>query len=891
MKSTPYKEMALSFISSQSRVDCSRPSSSTNREVHSLGKPTLQSLMRRENFTSSAHSDSSAHPTVSYRSSLNLKWKSHQFTKEEGDSASGDARLSKKNETGEQFSQLASHGRQRRENGGGGSSVFWRECKTESLVRREAIFFNYLLTKSAQNTGSDGAAIQGAAAVIPTSSVVSSVASLPSRDDDDVVAMPQVDQPSAFALMWDVSRVAATSHLLGGDGSFFLRKEFMSEGGGSFVLPSNSERTDAANGAPPISVRYLLKLFGNERTYQLSGIEAERSRLHKASSFLLTESYDCTLADYLKAHTTLDAVQLVSWCRQIAFQISEMHRAGVIHSNIHTDTIALSKPKRKDEPQDAQSNNSAPSRRLSDAVPRAPATSDDEQQAVGARNVAEELVDSTNSTSSHQLTTIKISWLYCATMTDLQVVQGLRKQTLSQSRSDPSASEYHVLHTNTLPEHITTLAKTYSAVLPPEWFAAKSSSASPTTQSPVANSPATNDQQASPSAAVTHKLKSVVVPTEKSDAYLFGKFMQHLFTNTMVEFNPQSVISVSSYYLSKTAQALFHECPSRFGKLNRIDEINAESLRHLITAATMDDVQCRWTVGELFCHPFFWTTEAILEFFAVVIEFAFPVPTEGSSRKHGQDLLTPDGKISLRATFKEASLKNLPQTTKKSNITAPELARLKGISKQLSSWVVETRAWMTPELEPWFEAISLEGRDHDVRTSYENLVHQQIEFLLNTYRYLKSGRQLKVICGGNAEVFFQTFVHRMFPTLLFETFAMVFNEEDGPKFSRFLLSKIRLLAVAKHRVQSHFSPRAELAEHYKQFLTVAERLCQEKMRSIHMAGYDHIVQYVGAFPQYPVHIAESDKVQVTKKPPKQKEKASLSHLPKWAQLQLAAAEL
>lgn len=363
---------------------------------------------------------------------------------------------------------------------------------------------------------------------------------------------------------------------------------------------------------------------------------------------------------------------------------------------------------------------------------------------------------------------------------------------------------------------------------------------------------------------------------------------------------------------------LFSECPHKLGKLARVDEINSEALRHLITASTMEDRDTRWSVKEISEHPFFWRVETIIEFMQCVIEFAFPVSgpaienpegdaTEatGTASKTTMAAKTaaaaaPTAKMSLRESFRETVQKSQSQQqTKKLNFTAPELSNLRGISKQLSTWVVEPRNWMTQDVNTWIEELCLEARDHGgaVRTMYENLNHQHVEFLVNVYTYLLNKRRVPTIVdGGDAKTFVSVFLNRMFPTLLMETISMVMNVDDAPKFILHVAAKIRLTWVNRRK-------RASIP-HLQSILSLAESLCREKAKTIVAAGYDHVVQYVGAFPQFPVHIAESERVQVTKKSSssgKQNSsltsggrraggKPNLSTLPKWAQIQIAAAD-
>lgn len=815
------------------------------------------------------------------------------------------------------------------------SSVFWRECRLESFVRREAVFYNYLLTKSNNGSSGDGEVVSS---TIPppvraqTSSNDTCELSITSAAAAaQGILSAQVDQPSMLSLLWSVSQVAKTSHLTGGDGSFFLRREFINgqpaagvgdhklkqaggaaadaSGGNGKSTPTHSRLqsppspTASSNGnpvlmfshssaqqQPPISIDHILKLFGNERTFQpVAGGSAEHQHLYGSKSYLLTESYEVTLAEHIRAQTArgdVDAVVLTEWCRVIASQLAAMHRVGVLHNNIHAESIVLCK------------DHSATSGR---------------------------------SPTTAQLTA-KISWLFCATMQDLQVVRGLRKQTLSQSRADPAHSEFHTLNTSHLPTDLTNLAKSYSSVLPPEWFAmphAQSASlaasvkdsagnrssaslqrqASTATEGGRGNSPFRDESAPSGSGGgelAAAKLRHVVVPTEKSDAFLFGKLLQQLFTNTMVEFNPHSVVSVSSHYLSKgpTQMGAFSECPSKIGTLSRVDEINSECLRHLITAATVEDRETRWSVKDIAEHPFFWSAETIIEFMSCVIEFAFPA--SGPSVDNPQGTLMPSssshpnaapssshsGKQGLRESFRETVQKSqAQQSTKKLNITAPELSSMRGISKQLSTWVVEPRNWITQDVVVWVEQLCLESRDFGgaIRTSYENLNHQQVEFLVNVFLYMRDKRRVPSIADGDAHKFVSQFLNRMFPTLLMETVAMVMSEEDAPKFSVFLTAKIRQNWLSRRK--------REAIPHLQSILSVTESLCREKSKTIAVTGYDHVVQYVGAFPQYPVHIAESERVQVVKKGASssnmnnKRGKPNLSSLPKWAQIQIAAADV
>lgn len=874
--------------------------------------------------------------------------------------------------------------------------MFRRECRLELFVRREAVFYNYLLTKSSATAGqpSDGTVDVGVNASNITTGGENDVCELSLTSvaaaglTDGFSA--QVDQPSMLSVLWSVSQVAKTSHLTGGDGTFFLRKEFIGDGSGasspmkkqqqpqpgrgvSFVNNTSND-ISTTTGAPAsgqheqpaITVHSILKLFGNERTFHpvphdphpnhypaaSSFSSAVVAPLHRSTSYLLTESYECTLADYLRAHTArghVDSVVVYEWCRVIVSQLAQMHRVGVLHNNIHADSIVLCKD--HDSMRNEGSSQQQQQQQHNDAASSSNASSRNVRQ----QRSASQLAGYNNAAGATSQLVAKVSFLYCASMQDLQVVRGLRKQTLSQSRADPVHSEYHTLNTQHLPTELTTLARSYSSVLPPEWFTLPRMPAgsealgggggnSPHNQSSVGLltrhasilAPTEVSHRNSPTHAsevginagedginenlVSAKLRNVVVPTEKSDAFLFGKLLQQVFTGTMVEFNPQSVLSVSSHYLSKgpSQMGLFSECPHKLGKLARVDEINSEALRHLITASTMEDRDTRWSVKEISEHPFFWKVETIIEFMQCVIEFAFPVSgpaienpegdaaeATGTASKTTMAAKTaaaaaPTAKMSLRESFRETVQKSQSQQqTKKLNFTAPELSNLRGISKQLSTWVVEPRNWMTQDVNTWIEELCLEARDHGgaVRTMYENLNHQHVEFLVNVYTYLLNKRRVPTIVdGGDAKTFVSVFLNRMFPTLLMETISMVMNVDDAPKFILHVAAKIRLTWVNRRK-------RASIP-HLQSILSLAESLCREKAKTIVAAGYDHVVQYVGAFPQFPVHIAESERVQVTKKSSssgKQNSsltsggrraggKPNLSTLPKWAQIQIAAAD-
>jgi hypothetical protein len=867
---------------------------------------------------------------------------------------------------------------------GSTTSVFRRECRLELFVRREAVFYNYLLMKSSGNQSSDSVA--DLVDVANASNITTgggrgeeedlfelSLNSVAAAGLSDGLSA-QVDQPSMLSMLWSVSQVAKTSHLTGGDGTFFLRKEFFGDGGqfsgnsspvkankqssvpplnASFASNHNYSSTIAnAPGQrepPAITIHSILRLFGNERTFHPvphdphpnhpSASTTSLAPLHRATSYLLTESYECTLADYLRTHTArdhVDSVIVFEWCRVIAKQLAEMHRVGVLHNNIHADSIVLCKDHNTSEttqqqrddggshhPQPFNDAGSSASSKHGHHHHRQSACRGGGAAGSGARLIA------------------KVSFLYCASMQDLQVVRGLRKQTLSQSRADPVHSEYHTLNTQHLPTEMTALAKSYSSVLPPEWFtlprlAPSGSESSPHNQSSAGLltrhasivAPTEASQRNSPTHGeggggggggedgandlhMSAKLRNVVVPTEKSDAFLFGKLLQQIFTGTMVEFNPQSVLSVSSHYLSKgpSQMGLFAECPHKLGKLARVDEINSEALRHLITASTMEDRETRWSVKEISEHPFFWRVDTIIEFMQCVIEFAFPVSGAAIENPDGDaDVLKaatssntksvnspPSAKLGLRESFREVVQKSQSQQqTKKLNFTAPELSSLRGTSKQLSTWVVEPRNWITQDVSTWIEELCLEARDFGgaVRTTYENLNHQQVEFLVNVYSYLLNKRRVPTIVdGGDAATFVSVFLNRMFPTLLMETISMVMNVDDAPKFILYVAAKIRQTWVNRRK--------RAIIPHLQLILSLAETLCREKSKTIVAAGYDHVVQYVGAFPQFPVHIAESERVQVLKKSSSGKTsgggrraggKPNLSTLPKWAQIQIAAAD-
>jgi hypothetical protein len=864
---------------------------------------------------------------------------------------------------------------------GSTTSVFRRECRLELFVRREAVFYNYLLMKSSGKQSSDLVDVANASNITTGGGggeeedlFELSLNSVTAAGLTDGLSV-QVDQPSMLSMLWSVSQVAKTSHLTGGDGTFFLRKEFFGDGGHSgnsspvkankqqpavpsfnvsFASNHNHNNSTIAN-APPgqrgelpaITIHSILKLFGNERTFHPvphdphpnhSSASTSLAPLHRSTSYLLTESYECTLADYLRTHTArdhVDSVVVFEWCRVIAKQLAEMHRVGVLHNNIHADSIVLCKDHYMNETTQQQRDDggSHHPQHYNDAGSSASSKH-------GHHHHRQTAYRGGGAAGSGAQLIAKVSFLYCASMQDLQVVRGLRKQTLSQSRADPVHSEYHTLNTQHLPTEITALAKSYSSVLPPEWFTlprlapSAGSESSPHNQSSAGLltrqasivAPTEASQRNSPTHGertnaggedgandlhMSAKLRNVVVPTEKSDAFLFGKLLQQIFTGTMVEFNPQSVLSVSSHYLSKgpSQMGLFAECPHKLGKLARVDEINSEALRHLITAATMEDRETRWSVKEISEHPFFWRVDTIIEFMQCVIEFAFPVSGAAIENPDGDvDVLkaatssttkslnsAPSAKLGLRESFREVVQKSQSQQqTKKLNFTAPELSNLRGTSKQLSTWVVEPRNWITQDVGTWIEELCLEARDYGgaVRTTYENLNHQQVEFLVNVYSYLLNKRRVPTIVdGGDAATFVSVFLNRMFPTLLMETIAMVMNVDDAPKFILFVAAKIRQTWVNRRK--------RAVIPHLQSILSLAETLCREKSKTIVAAGYDHVVQYVGAFPQFPVHIAESERVQVLKKSSSGKTsgggrraggKPNLSTLPKWAQIQIAAAD-
>lgn len=527
------------------------------------------------------------------------------------------------------------------------------------------------------------------------------------------------------------------------------------------------------------------------------------------------------------------------------------------------------------------------------------------------------------------------------------MVRGLRKQTLSQSRCIPESSEYHTLRTADLPESIVQLASTYASVLPPEWFVLLKPDGTVVQQQLTGESPSgadgrrtAQDRMRLPTAgkggangaegSLTLHLREQVAPTAKSDAYLFGKFLQQLYIGSFVEFNPQSVPTVASgYYFSTPAVMKVSNvsddtiptcpppsgCPSNIGPLRRVDEVNMESLRHLIAAATMEDTAVRWQMTQLANHPFFWGTSTIIQFFSLVAEFSFPplvsMVAQSAANMAAEQITVPLGfdvtqadiaKRRSRVTLRAAALRDQQVVTRKSNITAPELAELRHISKSLSAWCVECRNWMIPELYPWLDAFGVEpfAPNANVRNAYENLMHQLIEFILNVYRHMSQVRPIPSICEGDADRFLTTIVHRMFPTLLMETLTNVMNEdEDSGHFVRFTAAKLRMALKANASLGSGSSTEQQQAKQQRaisdlcSILNCVEKLHEEGGKTMHAAGLSHVVQVLGCLPQFPVHVPDIERTALVKKnnaKVKSTSKNPMQNLPKWAQIQIAEAD-
>ena len=566
-----------------------------------------------------------------------------------------------------------------------GDSLQYRESVGEQLVQREAKFYNYLWASSDAFNH-------------PLSSPISQMSY------------------STVKSQVDVSTVASNTHLLGGDGSFFARPELLHQRRGVEVNEA------------PISMKYVLKLFGNERSFSVMDETrneksvtkaanthrlAVRGKLQKALSFLLTEPYQTTLAEYLRKQQYVSCLDLSHWIHCIAFQLKEMHRAGVAHSYINTNSIVLC---------DAPLG---------------------EQRPLVA----------------------KLSWLFCATMMDLRLVVGLRKQTLSECRQDPKQCELHALSTDLFPPAVTQVGELYQS-LPPEWFSSPPLSAHEKKKS---SRHAFNQQ--------LPKLLPQVFPTEKSDSYLLGKLVQLLFTKTLGEFNPAQVFSLTTYYASSIDRDV-EGCPSTHGALNEVDKVCMESLRHFICAATHPDPSKRWGVDVLMSHPFFWSPQCIVEFVTALVEFAFPSATDVS------EALEADK--SRRQSLRD--LAEVGQTVqKKVNLTATEIVSKKNISRTLAEWIVDNRRWMS-YTNDWRDTLIADGTPN-LRYNYDNILQDQVDFFLNTYNFINKHHHQN-ICGGDADRFVVEFFHRRFPMLLMEGIVTV-SQKDCEGFLRHIAKKTR----------------------------------------------------------------------------------------------------
>ena len=604
-----------------------------------------------------------------------------------------------------------------------------------------------------------------------------------------------------------------------------------------------------------ISIRYLLRTYGSERAFHRvdegSSHHTKKKRLlppgvldeatskallHRATSFLLTEPYVTTLKIYLGSNSVLHAPQVRDWFREIAFQLREIHRIGVAHSLIHADTIVLC---------EAAKQRTNPSRCFRDGPNLNPLVA-------------------------------KLSSLNCATVMDLTALRGLQKQTLALQRADPGESELHVLDTDLLPESIRQFFTKSPSLCPPEWILQldrQGGDDAESTRSGGTSPRDSNYDEWTPKGDATKGqglqrtvlLQSRVVPTAKSDAYLFGKVLQMAFTESTQELNPQIITSVMNAFVADSRIDTLR-IPHQMGKWVAIDAINAESLRHLLLASTQESVDARWNMAQIFSHPFFWSPHIIAEYLSLLRLFAFPPGAQtGSSEDDASTTTDATGvsKITLRQAAKYAQ--RTVVNTKKYNITAAELSQLKNISRELSLWLVESRPWMT-RVEDWIAAIQADvgGAGKTIRTAFDAALYQQLEFFLETFEYMLQ-HDLPGVCGGNAEAFCTEFFHRRFPWLLLESVYKI-SVADGLKFAEFIhdysrgelhrhrhSSSARSDSVYRRRSVAcrHVSPLS--ATHRETIECAFRKFGEEKETLFAAAGFTDAVTVTDGVPKFQVH--------------------------------------